>query len=109
MNDFFKQVYEIVERVPYGKVVSYGQIARMLGRPRAAREVGRAMRFCPNELPWQRIVMADGTVAGGNFADVRKALLEAEGVEFLPDGRVNMKAYSADELDIAPPPELFMD
>jgi len=109
MNQFFKQVYEIVERIPHGKVVSYGQIARMLGRPRAAREVGWAMRCCPDDLPWQRVVLADGTVAGGNFADVRRSLLEAEGVEFLPDGRVDMKAYSADELDIAPPPELFMD
>ena len=109
MNQFFKQVYEIVERIPYGKVVSYGQIARMLGRPRAAREVGWAMRCCPDNLPWQRVVLADGTVAGGNFADVRRSLLEAEGVEFLPDGRVDMKTYSANELDIAPPPELFMD
>ena len=109
MNTFFKQVYEVVERIPYGKVVSYGQIARMLGRPRAAREVGWAMRCCPDDLPWQRVVLADGTVAGGNYADVRRSLLEAEGVEFLPDGRVDMKAYSAEELDITPPPELFMD
>ena len=52
MNPFYQQVYDIVAQVPPGRVVSYGQIARMLGRPRAAREVGRAMRLCPEGLPW---------------------------------------------------------
>jgi len=93
MNSFFEQVYAVVGRVPYGRVVSYGQIARMLGRPRAARQVGWAMRRCPDGLPWQRVVMADGTVAGGVFAETRKALLQEEGVGFLPDGRVDMRAH----------------
>ena len=90
MNLFYQQVYNIVAQVPQGKVVSYGQIARMLGRPRAAREVGRAMRLCPDGLPWQRVVMQDGAIAGGGFAQLRRAMLEAEGVGFLPDGRVEM-------------------
>jgi len=90
MNPFFEQVYEVVGQIPYGKVISYGQIARILGRPRAAREVGWAMRCCPDGLPWQRVVKADGTVAGGDFSEMRKALLEAEGVVFTPDGRVDM-------------------
>jgi methylated-DNA-protein-cysteine methyltransferase-like protein len=90
MNTFFKQVYDIVEQIPYGKVISYGQIARLLGRPRAAREVGWAMRMCPEHLPWQRVVMADGAVTGGEYANMRRALLEAEGIDFLPDGRVDM-------------------
>lgn len=92
MNPFFKQVYTVVEQIPYGRVISYGQIARMLGRPRAAREVGWAMRCCPEHLPWQRVVMADGSITGGVFADMRQALLEAEGVTFLPDGRVDMES-----------------
>ena len=90
MNPFFKQVYEIVEQIPYGKVISYGEIAALLGRPRAAREVGRAMRFCPDGLPWQRVVMADGSVTGGEYALFRRAMLESEDVPFLPDGRVAM-------------------
>ena len=90
MNLFYQQVYDIVAQVPPGRVVSYGQIARMLGRPRAAREAGRAMRICPDSLPWQRVVMQDGTIAGGGFAQLRRAMLEAEGVGFLPDGRVDM-------------------
>jgi len=93
MNSFFKQVYSIVEQIPYGKVTSYGHIARMLGRPRAAREVGRAMRFCPEGLPWQRVVMADGSVTGGTHSEMRRMLLEAEGVIFLPDGRVDMVTH----------------
>ena len=92
MNSFFKQVYEVVERIPYGKVISYGEIAKILGRPRAAREVGWAMRKCPDRLPWQRVVMADGSINGGVFADIRRAMLESEDVSFLPDGRVDMKA-----------------
>ena len=92
MNSFFEQVYDVVARIPYGKAVSYGEIARLLGRPRAAREVGRAMRFCPDRLPWQRVVMADGSVTGGDYAEIRKALLESEGVRFLPDGRVDMES-----------------
>ena len=92
MNTFFGQVYAIVGQIPYGQVASYGQIALMLGQPRAARQVGWAMRCCPDNLPWQRVVMADGSITGGVYADVRRALLEAEGVAFLPDGRVDMKA-----------------
>ena len=88
---FFDKVYEIVARIPRGRVVSYGQIARMLGAPRAAREVGWAMRFCPEDLPWQRVVRADGSIAKGGDAETRRALLEAEQVKFLPDGRADME------------------
>ena len=90
MNSFFEQVYAVVEQIPYGKVISYGQIARLLGRPRAAREVGWAMRCCPEHLPWQRVVMADGSITGGMFSDMRRAILESEDVAFLPNGCVNM-------------------
>ena len=92
MNPFFKQVYNIVEQIPYGKVISYGEIAKILGRPRGAREVGRAMRYCHDGLPWQRVIMTDGSITGGSFAEMRRAILETEGVPFLPDGRVDMTA-----------------
>lgn len=89
-RSFFQLVYDLVSRIPEGRVASYGQIARMLGRPHAAREVGWAMRCCPDGLPWQRVVMADGSIAGGDFADMRRAMLEAEGVAFLLNGKVDM-------------------
>lgn len=92
MTPFNEQVYSIVEKIPCGKVVSYGQIAWMLGRPRGARLVGWAMRNCPEHLPWQRVVKADGTIADGGHPEIRRALLEAEGVPFLTDGRVDMKS-----------------
>ena len=91
-NGFFQQVYDIVAQVPKGQALSYGQIAQMLGRPRAARMVGWAMRRCPEELPWHRVVKADGSIAGGGQSELRRALLEGEGVPFLPDGRVDWKA-----------------
>lgn len=97
MNPFFHQVYDVVSKIPYGKVVSYGQIARMLGRPRAAREVGWAMRCCPDGLPWQRVVMANGGITGGEYAEMRRAMLESEGVSFFSDGRVDMTAHQWDE------------
>ena len=89
---FFESVYRIVERIPYGKVVSYGQIAGMLGSPRAARQVGWAMRRCPDELPWQRVVKADGTVTGGEFAEIRRAMLESEDVPFISEYKVDIEA-----------------
>ncbi len=94
-DSFFQRVYAIVETVPYGQVVSYGDIARAIGYPRRARFVGFAMRACPDTLPWHRVVMADGSIAGGDFAPIREMLLKQEGVPFLPDGCVDMKACSA--------------
>lgn len=91
-NAFFAGVYAVVAQIPPGRATSYGQIARMLGNPRAARQVGWAMRRCPDELPWQRVVRADGAIAGGGWSELRRALLEAEGVPFTPDGRVDLAA-----------------
>ena len=91
-SKFTSGVYEIVGRIPMGKVVSYGQIARMLGNPRGAREVGWAMKNCPEGLPWQRVVMADGSVTGGVHSELRRAILQDEDVPFLSDGRVDLNS-----------------
>lgn len=92
MDGFFEEVYSIVARIPYGKVVSYGQIARALDRPRSARMVGWAMRRCPEGLPWHRVIKADGSIASGVLPDLGRNLLAAEGVTFLDEGRVDMEA-----------------
>lgn len=92
MDGFFEEVYSIVARIPYGKVVSYGQIARALDRPRSARMVGWAMRRCPEGLPWHRVIKADGSIASGVLPDLGRDLLAAEGVAFLGDARVDMEA-----------------
>lgn len=92
---FFESVYDIVRRIPRGKVLSYGMIACMLGYPNRARYVGYAMRCCPDDIPWQRVVKADGSIAGGGYAELRRALLVSEGVSFLSDGRVDMEKHTA--------------
>ena len=91
-DTFFQSVYEVVARIPYGRVMSDGDIARAIGYPQRARFVGYAMRVCPEDLPWHRVVMADGSVTGGGWEPVRRARLQDEGVLFLPDGRVDMQA-----------------
>lgn len=94
---FFEAVYEAVEQVPCGMVATYGQIARLVGQPRRARYVGYALHVNPRpgEIPCHRIVFSDGRLADG-FAfggpDEQRRLLEAEGVLFLADGRVDLDA-----------------
>ena len=94
-SGFFDKVYEVVKKVPCGKVTTYGDVARLCGNPRMARQVGWALHCNPQPgvIPCHRVVFADGSLAAG-FAfggeGVQRALLEAEGVEFLPDGRVDM-------------------
>lgn len=90
MKIFSEQVYEIVAKVPYGRVVSYGQIAWMVGSPFAARAVGQAMSRCPDHLPWHRVVTSNGSIAKSAFSDVRKALLQAENVPFSSELRVDI-------------------
>lgn len=64
--NFYDQVYAVVRQIPEGKVTSYGRIANMLGRPRAARAVGyalNALRHQENDdVPWQRVVNATGRI-----------------------------------------------
>lgn len=96
-EDFFESVYDMVEQVPCGMVATYGQIAALVGAPRRARYVGYALHVNPRPgaIPCHRIVFADSRLAEG-FAfggpEAQRALLEAEGVAFLPDGRVDLAA-----------------
>ena len=87
---FFQSVYEVVAAIPYGRVMTYGDIAEAIGFPYRARFVGYAMRVCPEGLPWHRVVKADGSVAGGEWAQIRRMLLEREGVPFLSNGCVDL-------------------
>ena len=92
---FFEQVYALVEQIPAGTVMTYGQIADILGSARSARYVGFAMSGAPEarELPCHRVVnrkgeMAPGAVFGSPHR--QRALLEAEGVPFRQDGHVDL-------------------
>jgi len=93
MASFFEEVYKIVRQIPYGKVASYGQIATMLGSPRSARTVGWAMNGCPEDLPWQRVVKSDGSLAGRESSEIQKAILLSEGVTFLKNGKIDFKKH----------------
>ncbi len=89
-----EQVYALVRRVPPGHVVSYGQIAEHLP-PLTARQVGRWMAFAPEDVPWWRVVGADGTLRIARrdpmLAQLQRAHLEAEGVPFDETGKVRME------------------
>lgn len=91
---FFKDVYKIVEKIPEGKVATYGQIASILGKPRSARIVGYAMNGAPDDCKFcHRVVKKEGVLSPEAVfgKGVQKALLEREGVKFMKDGRIDMK------------------
>ena len=94
---FFEEVYQIVSNIPEGSVMTYGMIAAMLGRPKAARIVGYAMHDAPKErqLPCHRVVSKDGTLSSEEIFGVglQRRLLEQEGVTFQEDGRINMDKH----------------
>lgn len=96
---FARAVYALVRRVPRGKVVTYGQVAAILGHPRAARAVGTALSNLPPALvrvvPWQRVINAAGGISfrgDVHRPDQQRELLELEGVP-MRRGRVDLARY----------------
>ena len=93
-------VYDVVRRIPRGRVASYGQVALLCGNPRASRAVGWALRRNPapgGEIPCHRVVNREGRLApsfafGGTGA--QRKLLEAEGVAVDGEGFVDMEQYA---------------
>ena len=95
---FSDRVCALVRRVPRGRVVSYGGIAALLGHPRAARGVGRALNALPDDtdVPWWRIVNRNGQISirGVLHGAVRqRELLAAEQVRFDAAGRIDWRRY----------------
>lgn len=95
MTSAYERIYAIVKMIPRGKVAYYGQIACLAGIPRGARAVGNAMASCPEGagIPCHRVVdKSGGTKAAFDTfqRDTQRAMLEAEGVLFTADGRVDM-------------------
>lgn len=86
------EILSAVGEIPYGKVATYGQLAQLIGRPRNARQVGWALRHAEffGEYPCHRVVNHAGRTAPG--WDEQPRLLAAEGVPFLPNGCVDLKA-----------------
>lgn len=84
---FRNNVYSLIRRIPKGKVATYGQVAKLVGNPKAARAVGMCMKVNPDapQTPCHRIVASDGSLRGYSAAGgivKKKAMLISEGVRF---------------------------
>ena len=103
---FYKQVYKVVQSIPKGKISSYGRIAHMLGRPRAARAVGYALSalkdsksdapYTSATVPWQRVVNSQGRISIRHreaTANRQAEFLRNEGVVVNDDLRINLDVY----------------
>jgi len=97
MSNFYDAVYKLAREIPRGRVMCYGQIATILGCPRAARAVGYAMRGSANtDVPWQRVINHKGGISARNDVErpwLQRELLEEEGVVFNKDGYCDLKVY----------------
>jgi methylated-DNA-protein-cysteine methyltransferase-like protein len=102
---FYTQVWDIVRKIPRGKIASYGQIAKMLPLPDGvdgdtflefgALWVSNAVAASPNDVPWQRVANSKGEISERDGAAARRQrlLLQDEGVPFNPRGRIDLKQY----------------
>lgn len=94
----FEKIYEVVKQIPKGKVATYGLVALLAGNPRLARVVGYALHVNPEPgtIPCHRVVNRLGEVSkafafGGE--NMQRILLSEEGIEFTPDGKVDLNIY----------------
>lgn len=90
-KSFFEKVYEIARQIPFGRICTYGIIAKHIGAPQAARMVGWAMNKCGSEklyVPAHRVVNRKGLLTGKHHfanSNTMKELLESEGIEIIDD------------------------
>lgn len=116
---YFEEVWCFVRQIPSGKVVTYGQIAKALPEPQdidfkeqatsPARLVGSAMSASPADVPWHRVINAQGGVSSRSDAKKQVHLLEAEGLQFI-GGRIDLNKHQwlgADQADRPEQHELF--
>ena len=110
--DFPARVYEVVKRIPVGKVTTYGRVSRALGAARSARMVGWALNYLPanSDVPAHRVVNRNGQLTGAHHfgpPDVMRNLLEDEGVTFLDEITVDLDTHLWDPSDDPALDELF--
>ena len=100
----YGHIYEVVERIPRGKVATYGQIARLAGVPGHARQVGYALHALPHGsgVPWQRVINRKGQISlrAPAAEALQRALLEAEGIVFDEHDTIALEKY---QWHISPP------
>jgi methylated-DNA-protein-cysteine methyltransferase-like protein len=94
-----RAIYQVVRAIPRGKVASYGQVAELAGIHLGHRIAARAMRSCPERLPWQRVVgkkdarRAQLNIADPEHASLQRKLLEKEGVVFDAQGFIVLARF----------------
>jgi methylated-DNA-protein-cysteine methyltransferase-like protein len=98
MNAAHARIYDIVKKIPKGRVATYGQIARLAGISRHARQVGYALRVLPRDraIPWHRVVNAKGEISARGdafFEEQQRMLLEREGVVFGGRGHISLAIF----------------
>ena len=101
MENFYQRVYEMVRQIPYGRVMTYGQIAVLLGKPTASRAVGYALHRTPagQRIPWQRVINSQGKISPRGAGDklheppLQRVLLESEGIKFNAQGKIRFEQY----------------
>lgn len=95
----FERIYQIIKRIPKGKVATYGQIAAMAGIPRGARTVGWALATLQDAtVPWHRVINAQGRSSFREAAKrkLQQSLLKADGVVFDVTGKVELERFQWD-------------
>jgi len=96
-ENWYQNVWKVVSEIPSGHVLTYGEVARLSGLPRAARRVSQALRRAPRrvKLPWHRVINSQGKISFPESSvawQKQKDLLEHEGVIFL-NGKVNLERF----------------
>lgn len=96
MSSYYR-IYEVVKQIPFGRVATYGQVAKLAGLPRQARLVGYALNALRDDsVPWHRVINSKGGISErsyGNHASLQRNLLEDEGIEFSSGGRICLQRY----------------
>ena len=96
-KNYRERVYEIVRKIPAAKVMTYGQIAEILGEGYTPRTVGYVMRGADTEnVPWQRVINSQGACSTGKLimpANLQQSMLESEGVLFNEKGKCDLGVY----------------
>ncbi len=93
---YYERVYAIVRLIPAGRVMTYGQIADILGEGYTPRTVGYVMNKSPEDVPWQRVINAQGACSTGRVvlpSNKQQLLLEAEGIAFDARGRCDLNTH----------------
>ena len=95
-KNYRAEVYDLVKNIPRGRVMTYGQIAIVLGEGYTARTVGYVMHGSEDGVPWQRVINSQGKCSTGRLTiplNLQQELLEAEGVAFSAGGKCDLKEF----------------